>query len=82
MPLITATASWQSATLVQDEIWQNRAYGRAVLLTVEAPSGDDDLRGIRLEQGEVRIFRAGQTVRWRCATTPDVDVLIQRELHQ
>lgn len=84
MAMFNTTVSWQSATLTQDEIWQNRDNGHSVLTTVEVVSGDSDMRGIALAPGEVRIFRAGQTVRWRLvAETPlNVPVQIHRELHQ
>lgn len=84
MPLITATAVWQSATLTQDEIWQPRTYNQPVLVTVEAPTGSDDLRGIQLQYGEVRVFRIGQTVSWRCpgVSSAIYPIYIHRELHQ
>lgn len=64
MPKIEVTGTaWTSVTLTQDEIWQCR--GGRVLTTVEAPTGDADDRGIVLTEGDVRVFRNGQTVRYR-----------------
>lgn len=70
MPLVNATTVWQSATLASDEIWQARTFSHAVLVTAETPGGPEDMRGIRLTLGEVRIFRAGQTVSWRAEPGP------------
>lgn len=85
MPMITATEVWQSVALVQDEIWQARTPNKRVLVTAEVPTDSNDLRGILLSEGEVRVFRTGQTVRWRLATqTPQPGPLAQihREVHQ
>lgn len=84
MPLETATASWQSRTLAADEIWQAHSGGYGVLTTVETPTDDADQRGIRLINGEVRIFRSGQTVYFRAAAAPvgGAEIKIHRELHQ
>lgn len=86
MPLIEATDTWQSVVLTQDEIWQNRTASHAILTSVEAPTGPDDLRGIRLACSEVRVFRVGQTVHWkvegiRIAPARE-KVWISREAHQ
>lgn len=80
MPTHTVTPAWQSQSLSQDEIWQNRDPSVGVLTTVEAPTGPQDDRGIRLAYGEVRIFRSGQTVWWR-ASAAALTGKLHREAH-
>jgi hypothetical protein len=81
MPLTTATTAWTSVTLAQDEIWQCR--GGRLLTTVETPSGDSDDRGIVLTEDSVRVFRNGQTVRYRTlqATGTEAPARLHREQH-
>ena len=71
MAFVSVTPSWASVTLTTDEIWQCR--GGTVLLTVEAPSGDADDRGIALAEGMVRVFRSGQVVRHRTLQAPGTE---------
>lgn len=85
MPTEICTSVWQSRTLAQDEIWQARSAGRAILTTIETPTGSDDLRGIRLELGEVRVFRSEQTVSFRALDgqlRPGETITLHREVHQ
>ena len=84
MPMFTASNSWQSVTLTTDEIWQLRSPVWQCLLTVETPTSAADLRGIRLQDGEVRVFRAGQTVSWRTAVPalpPGAECILHREVY-
>ena len=83
MPLENATTTWQSATLTADEIWQARTPAVAVLVTAETPAGIGDLRGVLLHYGDVRLFRAGQTVSWRAinAPAPGSTIAIHHEVY-
>lgn len=81
MPLTNAPTTWTSITLSQDEIWQCR--GGEILTTVETPVDNADNRGIRLHNGQVRLFRSGQTVNYRTLTMTGVEAnaALHRELY-
>ena len=52
-------------------------------VTAETPAGIGDLRGVLLHYGDVRLFRAGQTVSWRAinAPAPGSTIAIHHEVY-
>lgn len=82
MPMIDATDLWQSVLLTADEAWQNRSDALPVLVTAETPANAADLRGLRLNGGDVWLFRAGQTVSWRVATLRSAPARAPAQIHR